>query len=121
MGIILFMGAMAVASAVVVMSLGKINNDDTSIIYKKVKISDSMDYESALKLQDTIIDDIKDMKRNISVSDLRIRKGAYDKGKYDDSGRYTQHRLKQSNTANDDSITKLEKRLKDLEKIIKRK
>ena len=115
------MGAMAVASSVVVMSLGRMDKYDTSMVYKKVKITDSMDYATALKTRKEIITDIKDMKRNIDISNIRISNGAYDKGKYDDTGRHTQYRLKQSTSVNKSSLNLLNIRLDKLEKIIEKK
>ncbi|MCK4927581.1 MAG: hypothetical protein KAS11_03875 [Candidatus Aenigmarchaeota archaeon] len=119
MGIILFMGAMAVASAVVVMSLGSLDRKDERLEYEGKTISDSMKYKTATKLYNRIEDAMKENLKKRDVLNIQISKGAFNYG-YGNK-KNAEMTVKRNLKACEKSYKELEIRKNELGKIIEKK
>ncbi|NOQ55912.1 MAG: hypothetical protein GQ477_03860 [Nanohaloarchaea archaeon] len=120
MGILLFMGAMAVASSVVVMSLGTLDKKDERLEYKGTTISDKMDYGSAIKLQEFIQQNMDNLEQRIKVLNMQISHGAYHVEVYENK-KDVELSIKKILKGCENSYQKLVIRDKVLTKIIKEK
>ncbi|MBW6461819.1 MAG: hypothetical protein K0B07_02125 [DPANN group archaeon] len=116
MSIILFMGAMAVASSVVMMSFGSLNKKDERLEYKGKTISESMKYGTAKTLYDTLEKDMVENIKKRNVLLIQISKGAYNSG-YGNK-KNAEMTVKHTLRACEDAYKELKIRKDDLTRII---